>query len=652
MDKAAMIQRAYSVLTVKAIDDDEYVVEGMASTPTPDAYGDIVEPMGARFSVPMPLLWQHSASKPVGEVEFAKPGKDGIPFRARIRKPSEFTSDTLRERALEAWESVKTGLVRGVSIGFRAIEYSFMDNGGIHFLEWAWIELSLVTIPANAEATIAVIKSQDREILAASGLAGPRPQPSALGITKNRTPKPKGVRNMTTNERIAAFEARRAAHQARMQEISDAAGERGETMDESEQEEFDTLHGEIKEIDGDLARQRALATLNAKAAKPVEPAPTVKAASESRGKPVAISTRPNREKGIGFARYVMALANTKGNRFEAAQYAKDEWGDGADDVVAQLRRKPAAHTKAAVAAGDTGTTGWAAELFEPTNLVSEFLEMLRPMTLIGRIPGLRTVPFNIKVPSQTGGGTYAWVGEGQPKPLTAATFGQVTLGVAKAAGIIVLTDELVRFSSPSAEALVRDEMLQGITRFLDAQFIDPTIAAVTDVSPASITNGVSGTAASDTTEAAAKADLNALLQGLADDNYPLGEIVLITSESIAFALGGLENALGQQSFMLSVGGGEIRGVPVVTSNSVGAQIVAVHAPSIFVADEGGVEIDMSREASVQMDDSPDPAESVDADTVMVSLWQANLIGLRAERFINWKKARSTAVDRIHTVAYA
>jgi hypothetical protein len=93
-------------------------------------------------------------------------------------------------------------------------------------------------------------------------------------------------------------------------------------------------------------------------------------------------------------------------------------------------------------------------------------------------------------------------------------------------------------------------------------------------------------------------------------------------------------------------------VPVVTSNSVGAQIVAVHTPSVLIADEGGVEIDMSREASVQMSDTPDPLESVDAETVMVSLWQANLVGLRAERFINWKKARSTSVDRIHTVAYA
>lgn len=649
-----MLKRAYSLLEIKAVNDDEYVVEGMASTPTPDAYGDIVEPLGAKFALPLPLLWQHDASKPVGEVEFAKPGKDGIPFRARIKKPSEFTSAALRERALEAWESVKTKLVRGVSIGFRPVEYSFLDTGGMHFQEWEWLELSLVTIPANMEATIATVKAYDGPRPAASGdRAEPVQDPGASGQKSVSVhPKPKGARTMTIKERIAAFEARRAAHQARMQEITDAAGERGETKNEAEQEEFDTLRDEIKAIDRELVDLREMDALNAKAAKPVEPAPTVKAGSDSRGKPVQITVKPNREKGIGFARYAMALANTKGNRFEAAEYAKQTWGDGAEDVVAHLRRPTNIRRKDAVAPADTRTPGWAAELFEPTNLVNEFLELLRPMTLIGRIPGLRYVPFNIKVPTQTGGGTYGWVGEGQPKPLTAAAFGQHTLGVAKAAGIIVLTEELVRYSSPSAEALVRDEMLQGITRFLDAQFIDPAVTAVQDVSPASITQGVTGTAASGTTEAHAKADINALLKSMAAANYPLGEIALITTEAIAFALGGLENALGQPSFSLDVGGGSIRGVPVVTSNSVGAQIVAVHAPSVLIADEGGVEIDMSREASVQMDSAPDSSESIDGDTVMVSLWQANMIGLRAERFINWKKARSTAVDRIHTVAYA
>jgi hypothetical protein len=62
------------------------------------------------------------------------------------------------------------------------------------------------------------------------------------------------------------------------------------------------------------------------------------------------------------------------------------------------------------------------------------------------------------------------------------------------------------------------------------------------------------------------------------------------------------NSVGNPAFPgLGLGGGSILGVPVVTSETVGAQIIFAHAPSILYADDGGVEIDISREASVQLD---------------------------------------------------
>jgi hypothetical protein len=144
--------------------------------------------------------------------------------------------------------------------------------------------------------------------------------------------------------------------------------------------------------------------------------------------------------------------------------------------------------------------------------------------------------------------------------------------------------------------------------------------------------------------------MRALLAGFASTNYPLDGVVLIMSDAVAFTLGTMVNALGQTAFPgLTVGGGSILGVPVVTSNVVGNQIIAAHAPSILFADDGQTEIDVSEQASVQMDSTPD--NPTNATTVMVSLWQRNLVGLRAERWINWKKARATAVRRTHTVAY-
>jgi hypothetical protein len=68
----------------------------------------------------------------------------------------------------------------------------------------------------------------------------------------------------------------------------------------------------------------------------------------------------------------------------------------------------------------------------------------------------------------------------------------------------------------------------------------------------------------------------------------------------------------------------------------------INGEGILMADEGGIEIDVSREASVQMDSAP--MNPPDATVVHTSLWQNNLVGLRADRIINWKRARAGSVQ--------
>ncbi|WP_343347633.1 HK97 family phage prohead protease [Sphingomicrobium sp. XHP0239] len=161
-----MENRAYSLLEIKQVDTEERVIEGIASTPTTDRLGDIIEPMGAKFALPMPLLHQHNHSHPVGHVEFAQPTEKGIPFKARLARIDE--PGALKDRVDLAWQEVKSGLVRAVSIGFRLLEdgAEVMKGGGFRIKKWEWMELSLVTIPANAEATILQVKTFDRLALA------------------------------------------------------------------------------------------------------------------------------------------------------------------------------------------------------------------------------------------------------------------------------------------------------------------------------------------------------------------------------------------------------------------------------------------------------------------------------------------------------
>lgn len=154
------MKRAYSLLTIKAMDEDDRVLEGIATSIKTDRLGDVVEPDGAEFKLPIPLLWQHDATQPIGEVYKATVTKDGILVKARIAKVSE--PGRLKERLDEAWQSIKAGLVRGFSIGFRSKEDAAIKGTfGIRFLKWEWLELSAVTIPANVEASITAIKSAD-----------------------------------------------------------------------------------------------------------------------------------------------------------------------------------------------------------------------------------------------------------------------------------------------------------------------------------------------------------------------------------------------------------------------------------------------------------------------------------------------------------
>lgn len=197
-----MNNRAYSFLTVKAVNEEERTIEGIASTPSPDRMGDIVNPMGAKFALPLPLLWQHNHDEPIGHVIEASPSPDGIWFKARLAKTDE--PGKLKELLDFAWQSIKMKLVAAVSIGFRPEKYAFLETGGIEFDIWEWYELSAVTVPAQAEATITAIKSIDAGLRKAAGV--PEPEVPVVGQSgPELISLPKGSEVIPTEDPPAAI---------------------------------------------------------------------------------------------------------------------------------------------------------------------------------------------------------------------------------------------------------------------------------------------------------------------------------------------------------------------------------------------------------------------------------------------------------------
>ena len=466
----------------------------------------------------------------------------------------------------------------------------------------------------------------------------------------------------TIGEQIADLEAKRAANAARMGEITNKTLDENRTKDAGESEEFGTLKDEIEGIDAELKDLRDLEVINKNAAKPVakvEPGKTkagTEDASRARSGQV-IEIERKLEPGVGFARYAGLMAAAKGSVSDAMRLAQQRFPeekrlhqliqnhDMVNEVVGSGQ-----FNKAAVAIGTTADSDYAAPLVYATNLATEFIEWLRPQTIVGRMPGLRRVPFNIRVPRQLNGGSANWVGEGAPKPLTATSLDSVTLKYKKLATIAVISDELARFSSPSAELIIRDTLAGAIIQQMDSDFVNPANAGTTDVKPASITNSVTGIASSGTDETSVRRDVQAVFAPFIAANLTPANGVWLMSATNALSLSLMVNNLGQPAFPgISMTGGTFQGMPVIVSEAVGNIVVLANASDILLADDGQVTIDTSREASLQMDDAP--TNPPDATTVFISLWQMNLLGIRAERYVDWVKARAASVQYLSGVEW-
>lgn len=121
-------------------------IRGVANSGLTDRVGDVVEPKGGRWSLPVPLLWQHKHDQPIGWVREIDARSDGLWITAELA--------TGIGKADEAWAMIEAGLVDSYSIGFQSTDWSPLPGGGKRFTSWDLLEISVVTIPADAAAKI------------------------------------------------------------------------------------------------------------------------------------------------------------------------------------------------------------------------------------------------------------------------------------------------------------------------------------------------------------------------------------------------------------------------------------------------------------------------------------------------------------------
>lgn len=162
------------------------------------------------------------------------------------------------------------------------------------------------------------------------------------------------------------------------------------------------------------------------------------------------------DKGLMFGRLIRSLCAGKGDSDRALAWAKKQWDEN-DPVIKAL------------AAGDSTAGGF----IVPPGYSAEIIELLTPMSIV-RASGAVSMPMEngtLQMPKLTGGSAASYVGENEDLTESQPTFGMVNMTAKKLAVLVPLSNDLIRFSRPNADAVARNDTLRAMRVKEDIQFI-------------------------------------------------------------------------------------------------------------------------------------------------------------------------------------
>lgn len=171
------------------------------------------------------------------------------------------------------------------------------------------------------------------------------------------------------------------------------------------------------------------------------------------------------DRGLAFAQCVRATAAAKmrGLGPDGAISILKTWGsDHLAEIWTDARQK-------ALAAGDATAGGF----LVPTVFSSEVIEFLRAASVVRRL-GARTLPVasgTVKIAKLSGGATAYYVGENTNATKSEPTTGQLTLSFKKLITLVPVSNDLIRYASPGADRIVRDDVVNAMRVREDSAFI-------------------------------------------------------------------------------------------------------------------------------------------------------------------------------------
>lgn len=145
------------IVELKAIDTEKRTITAVASTETPDRFGDVVKSSGWQldnFKKNPTIVWGHDYKQlPIAKATDIAVRNNQLIFTA------EFPEEGLNPQADTIFKYFKNGFLKAFSVGFIPLEYERNEFGGTTFLKQELLEISAVVVPANQEALAMAVKA-------------------------------------------------------------------------------------------------------------------------------------------------------------------------------------------------------------------------------------------------------------------------------------------------------------------------------------------------------------------------------------------------------------------------------------------------------------------------------------------------------------
>lgn len=223
-----------------------------------------------------------------------------------------------------------------------------------------------------------------------------------------------------------------------------------------------------------------------------------------------------------------------------------------------------------VLTGERSNTTDSAGLIGTDHMANQFIDALKANTQLGKLGArfLNGLNGNVSIPKKTASSTFGWLGETAAAAASNVTVGNVSLSGKHVGGVVPMTFELMRQSSPAIEQLVRQDMLEGLALAIDNAGFNGTGASN---QPTGILNtaGVQTITLADTSgKIPTWAEIVEMEGKLEEANALMGSLSYLFRPTIGSALKTAKKDAGSGEFVFA--GGETNGYPAANTTQMPA----------------------------------------------------------------------------------